>query len=118
MSDNFSDYLKKSFDLKQRKEERQKELSKDKLLNASKKKIQTTMIGSLSSVEEHLGFLWESDNPTEEQMKLRQIFEDMRSEILDRGNAQIRNLENEFQNYEINSKRYTINLPFVERRGE
>lgn len=113
--DNFSNYLKKSFDLKQRKEDRQKELSRDRLLNAAKKKVQTTMIGSLSSVESHFGFLWESDNPTPEQKELRNIFEDLRSEILDRGNTQIRNLENEFQNYDINWKKYTINLPFVDK---
>jgi len=115
MDNNFSNYLRKSFDLKQKKEERQKELSRDRLLDAAKKKVQTTMIGSLSSVENHFGFLWESDNPTPEQKQLRNIFEDLRSEILDRGNTQIRNLENEFQNYDINWKKYTINLPFVER---
>jgi hypothetical protein len=113
--DDFSNYLRKSFDLKQKKEERQKELSRDRLLGAAKKKIQTTMIGSLSSLEQHFGFLWESENPTPEQKQLKNIFEDLRSEILDRGNTQIRNLENEFQNYDISWKKYTINLPFVDK---
>lgn len=113
--DDFSNYLRKSFDLKQKKEDRQKELSRDRLLNASKKKVQTTMIGSLSSIESHFGFLWESEDPTPEQKELRNIFEDLRSEILDRGNTQIRNLENEFQNYDVSWKKYTINLPFVDK---
>ena len=111
--DEFSSYLKKSFDFKQKREERQKELSKEKLLSAAKKKIQTTMIGSLSSMEKYFGFLWDIDNPTEEQSKLKEFFEEMRSEILDRGNTQIRNLENEFLNYEVTWKKYTINLPFI-----
>jgi long-subunit acyl-CoA synthetase (AMP-forming) len=113
--DEFSSYLKKSFDFKQKREERQKELSKEKLLAAAKKKIQTTMIGSLSSMEKYFGFLWDIDNPTEEQDKLKEFFEEMRSEILDRGNTQIRNLENEFLNYEVVWKKYTINLPFIDR---
>jgi hypothetical protein len=113
--DDLSHYLKKSFDLKQKKEDRQRELSRDKLLGAAKKKVQTTMIGSLSSVEAHFGFLWESENPTPEQKELKNIFEDLRSEILDRGNTQIRNLENEFSNYEISWKKYTLNLPFIGR---
>jgi hypothetical protein len=113
--DDFSNYLKKSFDLKSKKEERQKELSKDRLLAAAKKKVQTTMIGSLHSLEKHFGFLWEGENPTAQQAQLRDIFEDLRSEILDRGNTQIRNLENEFVNYEITWKKYSINLPFVDK---
>jgi SMC interacting uncharacterized protein involved in chromosome segregation len=73
------------------------------------------MIGSLSSVETHFAFLWESENPTPEQKELKNIFEELRSEILDRGNTQIRNLENEFSNYEISWKKYTLNLPFIGR---
>lgn len=113
--DSLSNYLKKSLDLKSKKEEREKELSKDKLLNSAKKKVQTTMIGSLHSIESYFGFLWEGDNLTREQQQLRDIFEELRSEILDKGNSQIRNLENEFQNYEVISKKYTMNLPFIER---
>jgi hypothetical protein len=113
--DDLSNYLRKSFDLKQKREERQRELSKDRLLSACKKKIQTTMIGSLSTVEKHFGFLWESENPTAEQDQLKNIFEDLRSEMLDRGNTQIRNLEQEFLNYDITWKKYTINLPFVDK---
>ena len=113
--DDLSHYLKKSFDLKQKKEERQKELSKDKLLSVSKKKIQTTMIGAISTLESHFGFLWDVENPTAEQKQLKSIFEEMRSEILDRGNTQIRNLENEFANYDITWKKYTMNLPFINR---
>lgn len=113
--DDFSQYLKKSFDLKQKKEERQKELSKDKLFSITKKKIQTTMIGSISSIENHFGFLWDVENPTNEQNQLKIIFEEIRSEILDRGNTQMRNLENEFGNYDITLKNYTISLPVINR---
>jgi|LakMenE01Jun11ns_1017448.scaffolds.fasta_scaffold9957778_11 hypothetical protein len=113
--DEFSNYLRKSFEFKQTRENKQKEMSRERLLNAAKKKIQTTMIGSLSTVEKHFSFLWDVENPTAEQDQLKNLFEDLRSEILDRGNTQIRNLENEFSNYDIVWKRYSITLPVINR---
>lgn len=111
--DEFAYYMKKSMDLKKRREEREKEISKNRLFEASKKKIQTTMIGAIASLEKSLGFLWEGDGDQHEEFRI--IFQELRSEILDRGNTQIRNLENEFLNYEISWKKHTINLPFKER---
>ena len=115
--DDFEFYYKNSVDLKRRRDERQKELSKARLLDVSKKKVQTTMIGSLSTIEKYFGFLWEGDNLSEHQLEMKNIFEEVRSEILDRGNTQIRNLENEFTHYDILWKKYTINLPF-KNQGE
>lgn len=115
--DDFEFQYKSTLDLKRRRDERQKELSKARLLDVSKKKIQTTMIGSLSTIEKHFGFLWEGDGLSEDQMEMKAIFDEIRSEILDRGNTQIRNLENEFTHYDIVWKKYTINLPF-KNKGE
>ncbi len=70
------------------------------------------MIGALSSIENHLKRFWDVPNPTEEQIEMRKVFEEcVRSEILDRGNNQIRNLDNEFGNYEILYKKKIIYLP-------
>jgi transcription termination factor Rho len=115
--DEHSLHLKRYFEIKQKSEDRQRELSKEKLLKATKKKIQTTMIGALHSVEQHFGFLWDSGEiePSYEQLQLKEIFEDLRSEILDRGNNQIRNLENEFINYNIIWKKYSLKLPFTDK---
>ena len=113
--DEYSSYLKKHFELRQKREDRQKELSKEKLLKATKKKIQTTMIGALHSVEQHFGFLWNSENSGHEEEQLKEIFEDMRSEILDRGNNQIRNLESEFSHYDVFWKKYSLKLPFTDK---
>ena len=89
------------------------ERSKTRLKKEVKKRIQTTMIGSLSSIEKHFGFLWgeESDELTKDQLRMRDIFEDMRTEILDKGNAQLRNLDSEIENYDITWNKYHINLP-------
>ena len=58
-----NNFLQKSLDLKQAREERYKDISRDKLFKAAKKKIQTTMIGALSTIEEQFGFLWGFDIP-------------------------------------------------------
>ena len=119
MMDN--DFLKESLYLKFARESRNKEVSRDKLFKVAKKKIQTTMIGALSTVEESFGFLWAMGLPeeekTEEQKKVQELYEEARAKILDRGNTQIRNLESEFVNYDINRKKYLINLPMI-KEGE
>ena len=120
--EDYSNFLKSSLDYKRSREDRFKEVSRDALFKASKKKIQTTMIGALSTIEEHFGFLWGLDSGEEkltpEQKHVRSIFEDIRAKILDRGNTQIRNLESEFVNYEISKKKYFINLPVAKPTGD
>lgn len=115
MDENF---LKASLDLKQAREERSKVVSHDSLFKAAKKKIQTTMIGSLSTIEEYFGFLWNhgASELSEEQKRIRDIYEEARAKILDRGNTQIRDLELEFVNYDITRKKYQIKLPV--KKGE
>ena len=117
-----NNFLQKSLDLKQAREERYKEVSRDKLFKASKKKIQTTMIGALSTIEEQFGFLWGFDiseeQRTPEQKKIHEIYEEARAQILDRGNTQIRILETEFVNYDITRKKHFINLPMAQITGD
>lgn len=92
-----------------------KQDSKKRLKKIAGKKIQTTMIGALDVIERHLGFLWENDD--EDSLELRQIYSDIRQEILDRGNKQIRNLESEIDQYDVEWLRYNLKLP-VKRRME
>jgi hypothetical protein len=120
--EDYNKFLKDSIDYKKSRQDRYKEVSKDALFKASKKKIQTTMIGALSTIEEQFGFLWGFELPedqlTPEQKHVKSIFEDVRAKILDRGNTQIRSLESEFVNYEISRKKYFINLPVAKPKGE
>ena len=122
MAEEYNNFLKKSLDLKSAREERNKDMSRDKLFKAAKKKIQTTMIGSLSTLESSFGFLWgfeaEEEDRTPEQKKLFEIYEEARAQILDRGNTQIRNLETEFVNYDITRKKHYINLPMAQEQGD
>lgn len=115
MADEYNKFLKQSLDLKHAREERHRDVSRDKLFKAAKKKIQTTMIGALSTLEQSFGFLWGFDVPEEqrtpEQKKIYEIYEEARAQILDRGNTQIRNLDSEFVQYEIVRKKHYISLP-------
>ena len=91
-----------------------KEKSKDRLAKNCKKKIQTTMIGALSSIEDHLGFLWghkSDESLSEEQEKMRLVYEELRSEILDKGNTQMRNIDTELTQYDVTWNRYQYQIP-------
>jgi hypothetical protein len=124
MEDSYADMVRKTEGYKTDKANKYKEVSKNRLLKISKKKIQTTMIGALSTVEKHLGFLWGHEgleSLTPEQEHLKEIYDEVRSEILDRGNNQARNLETEFAAYDINWLRYQITLPvktISQKQGE
>tara|TARA_Y100000310_G_C20646320_1_gene796809 strand:- start:697 stop:1071 length:375 start_codon:yes stop_codon:yes gene_type:complete len=115
MMEEYNKFLKQSLDLKSAREGRHRDLSRDKLFKAAKKKVQTTMIGALSTLESSFGFLWgfdiDEEDKTPEQKRMYEIYEEARSQILDRGNTQIRNLESEFVNYEIVRKKHYITLP-------
>ena len=116
--DDYQNLLKTSLSLKKKRDEKYKEISRDRLSQIAKKKIQTTMIGALDSLEKGFGFLWgigSEGELTQEQEQLKAIFEDARSEILDRGNTQIRNLQAEISNYDISWKRHTVTMPVKER---
>lgn len=119
--EDYNNFLKSSLDLKRQREERTKQVSHDGLMKTATKKIQTTMIGSLSTIEEFFGFLWglgcEDSELSQEQKHMKSIYEDARAKILDRGNTQIRELELQFHNYDVTRKKHYINLP-VAKNGE
>lgn len=90
-----------------------KEKSKVRLKREIKKRLETTMIGALASIEKYFGDLWGHNTlePTEEQNAMKEIYEELRSEILDKGNTQIRNSESEIDTYDISWNKYHINIP-------
>lgn len=103
-------------DFKKIRESKYRVESKDKLAKVLKKKIQTTMIGALSTIEENFGFLWTNENGeplTKDQEVMKNIYNKMRSEILDRGNNQARNIDAELSQYEIECIKYQIKIPVI-----
>jgi len=91
--------------------------SKDRLSKILKKKIQTTMIGALSTIEENFGFLWNSPDGklTKEQEAMKNLYNKVRSDILDKGNNQARNIDAELAQYDFEWLRYSIKMPVIQQ---
>ena len=103
-------------DYKKVRESKYKSDSKDRLSKILKKKIQTTMIGALSTLEENFRFLWtnESGEPlSKDQEVMKSLYNKVRSEILDRGNNQARNIDAELAQYEVEWTRYQMKMPVI-----
>lgn len=111
------DVRKQMSEYKKVRENKYKADSKDRLSKILKKKIQTTMIGALSAMEENFGFLWDSPNPTPEQQRMKDLYNKMRSEILDKGNNQARNVDAELAQYEVEWLRYSIKMPVIQQNN-
>ena len=74
-----NNFLENQINLRNIREERRKEVSKDALFKSCKKKIQTTMIGALDTIEKQFGFLWSFDDQsdlTPEQRQLKEIYDE------------------------------------------
>ena len=83
-----------------------------------RKKIETTMIGALSSIEDKFGFLWgngQEEPLTDEQEIMKDLYNTVRSEILDRGNNQARNIDAELGQYEVEWKKYSMTIPVINK---
>lgn len=85
------------------------------------KRFQTAMIGSLARMEDYFGFLWghdeDEDNLTNKQLENSELWEELREEILDHSNYQMRCALNDLKNYltqklEHDTYKETINFKF------
>lgn len=111
--ENFDDLIRNKSEYKDARSERYKYDSKDRLSKILRKKVETTMIGAISSLEDHFSFLWAAQDSemTEEKKFMFDIFQKVRSEILDKGNSQARNIDAELNQYEVKWMRYSVEMP-------
>jgi len=88
-----------------RNEAKYRENSKRRLVALIEKKMKTTMIGALSSFEESFGYLWginkHHSSLSEEELILRELWENTRTEILNKGNNQIRATKEELGQHNV-----------------
>lgn len=88
--------------------ELQKQKLRNKLRNLIAKKMQTMMIGCLAELEKVFGESWGhgllDSELDDEQLDMRAVWRICRSNILDFGNSQIRAIESELDNYNIEFK--------------
>ena len=116
MDEGFEHLIQLKKKLEDQRKNKYKVDSKERLRRIIRKKIQTTMIGSLDTLEKHLGFLWEGDD--KESKEIKEIYNTIRQEILDRGNDQIRNIDTELNQYDIVWLRYHLTIPIKRRNQE
>jgi hypothetical protein len=116
--ENFDDLIRQQSEYKSVREDKFKQDSRDRLSKILKKKVETTMIGAVSSIEDHFAFLWTSKDGgmSPEQKIMYDTFQKVRSEILDKGNTQSRNLDAELAQYEVKWLRYQTSMPVISRK--
>lgn len=105
---------------KQHIREQQQEYAREKLKQDVEKKINTTMIGALSSFEKTFGYLWgnegqENEPLTEDEEYFFQLWQEARESVLDKGNSQKRAILDELDNYTVSWNRYQYKFKFGNR---
>lgn len=119
--EDYNNLIRQHVEYKKVKEEKFTSDSKDRLSKILKKKVETTMIGALSSIENHLGFLWEverGETPTPEKKLMYEIYQKVREEVLNKGNTQARNIDAELSQYNVTWLRYQNVIPVKEVKKE
>lgn len=113
------DIVKKHLDISNKKVNYSEE-SRIRLETILIKKIQTTMIGALSAIEDTFGFLWGKDKRelSEVEAKMAEQYKMLRKRILDNGNNQMQAVRNELDQYEINWNRYSMVLEVKKEEGK
>jgi hypothetical protein len=82
--------------------------SKERLSRIIEKKLQTSFIGAISQFETFFGSLWSGN--TAEQRKLKELWEQCRTKVLNNGNNQIRALMLELSQYNVEWNMYHMEL--------
>ena len=95
-------------------EERYLEASRKRLASIVEKKIRTSFIGALAAFEEVFGDLWgaglDESELTPDQKRLRDLWEDARTRVLNNGNTQLRAAINEISNHVVSWNRHYLEL--------
>ena len=85
-------------------------------MNNIKKKFDTTIIGSLAAFEEEFGYLWghgkHYSELTDQESEFRDMWNEVRSKILDNGNFNLRSAQSEISQYTLSWNRYVTKFNF------
>jgi hypothetical protein len=91
--------------------------SANKLSKNIEKKIRTTFIGNINTVEKYFGELWghgkEYKDLTDEEKRERKVWDACRKEMLDKGNNELRAANTELGEYTVEWNRFHKDLPFI-----
>jgi hypothetical protein len=99
--------------------ERSQLFSQNKLSQSINKRMKTVMIGALAAFEDSFGTLWGQDKPeselTEQEMKFRELWDQTRTTILNKGNNQARLVTEELGQYTTEWNRHYTEI-ILDRR--
>jgi hypothetical protein len=88
--------------------------SRERLRRNIETKIRTTMIGALSLMEAKFGHLWGQGKPrtqlTDQELAMEELKDELRTEILNNGNNQLRAAIAEIGQYDVTWNRYQYSL--------
>lgn len=114
MRDGLSRLVKHRKERRAESRNRYSEQSRERLKKSIETKIRTTMIGALALIEEKFGFLWGQDKSedelTDHELDMEDLKEELRTEILNQGNAQLRAAQAEIDQYDVRWNRYQYNV--------
>lgn len=90
-----------------------------RLSDIAEQKMRTTFIGALAAIEDIFGELWGVDIPhnerTKEQKEYYELWQELRTEILNNGNNRCRELLNEISNHVVKWDRYNTTFSIVNK---
>lgn len=113
MFDKFEAAQRMSDLSKQRRQEEYLRKSHNALKNLIKRRLTTTFIGGLDSIEQRLGYLWGQHKPFDElndrEKVFYQLWKQLRKEILDKGNLQTKLALREVDLFEVELLDYEVN---------
>lgn len=89
--------------------------SNQKIIQEIEKRFKTLMIGSISRFEQSFGYLWNHGHePTNNKEEFfRDKWEDLRYDLLNHGNNQMRLAVSELSSYLNNESKYTYKYNFI-----
>lgn len=85
----------------------------DELRELVSKRIKTVFIGAISSIENSAYGRLKDESP-----EWKKVFQELRKDILDKGNDQLKLLLEELGGYSVGQKRYRYNMPMFNSREE
>lgn len=117
IEDKFSEVVSYRNENKIRSKDIYREQSRRRLQKSVETKINTTMIGAISAMEETFGFLWGQGKPkhmlTDSELEMLALKEDLRTQILNNGNNQKRAAIAEINQYEVTWQRHHIDIEMI-----
>lgn len=110
MADDFYELKRQHDAAKKLNQERSQLYAKRRLIDNLSKKFKTTMIGALASFEAEFGHVWglgkTEEELTRDEIENREAWERARTEVLNKGNNQLRTAIEEISQYSLSFDKY------------